>query len=209
MGVTLNASGVREYQDGSQVTTGDTFIELQYTKKDPRVVVLTIELRDSGNNLISSVDIDVSNQNQDTTETYTARLSNGLSPLSVVASETTVTVQAGQSVTYSPQTGKIAVVLAGVAGVEVIDSKERNWGFTNVVVPDGETITLNNPTATQATVTIYEIDENQVNATFNLVFREKDANGNELWSYIISITDVAPLIITVAEEGAVIIQAIG
>ena len=209
MAATNNAPAVWEYQDGSVVTSGTTHVQFSYTKNDANVSTLLVRLLDQAGTQLASATVDVSTQSVGTSASYTVNnLSNGSSPINVSASNTTsVTVPAGGTATYQAPTGFYAVVLAGDAGVDVQVSG-ITWPFNpNVVVGPGVTITLSNPTATNATVTVYEIDQTQISQlSLTLEFVEQDAAGNALYTSSVGITDIPPLVIGLA--GSTVVQVV-
>jgi hypothetical protein len=208
--VTNNAPAVWEYQDGNTVTTGTTQLRFSYTKNDANVASILVRLLDSTGAQLATATVDVSGQGVGTTSSYAVNnLSNGSSPINVSAVNTTsVTVPAGGTATYTAPAGRFAVVLAGDAGVDV-QVGGTAWPFSpNVVVGPGVTVTLSNPTATQATVTVYEIDQAQVSQlSLTVEFVERDSAGNALYTQSIGITDIPPLVI--GQAGQITVQAVG
>jgi len=210
MPVTNNAPAVWEFQDGNSITTGTTQLQFSYTKNDANVSSLLVRLLDSAGNVLATATVDVSTQSVGTTASYTVNnLSNGSSPINVsVANTTSVAVTAGGTATYTAPTGRYAIVLAGDVGVNV-QVGGNLWPFSpNVVVGPGVTVTLSNPTATDATVTVYEIDQTAIShLSLTAEFIEQDANGNALYTHSVGITDIPPLII--GQAGQVTVQAVG
>ena len=210
MAIANNAPAVWEYQDGNTVTTGTTQLQFSYTKNDANVASILVRLLDQAGTQLASATVDVSTQGVGTSASYTVNnLSNGSSPISVSASNTTsVTVPAGGTATYTAPTGFYGVVLAGDAGVDV-QVGGNAWPFSpNVVVGPGVTVTLSNPTATDATVTVYEIDQTAISQlSLTVEFVEQDSAGNALYTQSVGITDIPPLII--GQAGQITVQVVG
>ncbi len=207
MGISLDVTGIRRFESSANYTTGKTAIIFDYTKNDDRVTTLKVILR-SGTTEIGSSTVDVSSQGKGTTQQYSVSIDNQTSPVTLNVTETSVTVPAGETVSYSPPTGKSAIVRIGYAGLVGIDSKGRTWS-DDVIVPEGESINIQNSSGSDVTVIVYEFSSSELTTrTFTLEIQELDSGGNVLYSYSTTITDYPPITISTVGEGSVIVKQI-
>ncbi len=211
MVLTDQSPGVREFEDGATVSSGNTKLLLNYTKNDPRVATLVVNLYNQAGQVVGSQSIDVSGQGIGTSADYQVTLGNGLAPASVTADgEFTNTIPAGQSSTLTAPADHYLVITGATPDID-IQVSGISWPFNkDIVVRPGVSVTLVNNGTVDVTVTVRQIPQTEITeSSFTVEILEQDSGGTTIYQYSATINEIGPLNITLGQEGQVTLKVVG
>lgn len=173
---------VREWVKDATATSSEIKLTMQVTRDDPDAVTLRIC---NGNDC---VDVDISDIQLGQTATKTANVPGAGSAGTLSVPEQSAQLCPGGSITITAPADK-ARAYTGLIGTR----SPSTAPIDGVVLP-GKSVSSSLPSNFEDCVTVkyYDVDPNTVLADYTLTFKLLDANGQELDSKSVTITDARP-----------------